>query len=287
VFVRAGNTPGMKVTGHVEKLAQSTCKRASGDRIWCGTCHDPHVVPVASQRASWYRRKCMTCHAAEACGETKEARAARQDDCTACHMPKNPAADAQHALYTDHSIPRRLRAETPPSPEADLVVFGGAPAEPRDFALAYAILASRTQQPADKRRAIAALAQVGRGAPNDVEVLLYLADLYRVAKQPEKARQLYGRAIQLDPAQTTASVGLGAILMERGQYSEAILLWKDTLVKNAGLEMTRINLALAQRRTGDFRSAEQTLVKAIELEPGFDLPANLLRQLREEMRQAK
>jgi len=31
-FVRAGAAPGMTVTSHVEKLAQSACKRASGDK---------------------------------------------------------------------------------------------------------------------------------------------------------------------------------------------------------------------------------------------------------------
>src|SRR5580700_2244752 len=43
-FVRTTSSPGMKVTSHVEDLAQSACSRASGDRLWCGSCHDPHVV---------------------------------------------------------------------------------------------------------------------------------------------------------------------------------------------------------------------------------------------------
>ena len=49
VFVRAGVSPGMRVTSHFEKLAQSACKRASGDRLWCGSCHDPHAVPSAAR----------------------------------------------------------------------------------------------------------------------------------------------------------------------------------------------------------------------------------------------
>ncbi len=36
VFVRGQAQPGMKVTGHVEDLALSACKRKSGDRMWCG-----------------------------------------------------------------------------------------------------------------------------------------------------------------------------------------------------------------------------------------------------------
>ncbi len=107
VFVRADASPGMKVTSHVENLAQSACKRGSGDRLWCGTCHDPHIVPKLPERVAWFRQKCLTCHDTAACKETKAIRAARQDDCISCHMPKSPVTDAQHVVYTDHSIPRR------------------------------------------------------------------------------------------------------------------------------------------------------------------------------------
>jgi hypothetical protein len=52
VFVRAGESPGLKVTSHVEKLAQSACQRGAGGRLWRGTCHDPHSVPKAAARAA-------------------------------------------------------------------------------------------------------------------------------------------------------------------------------------------------------------------------------------------
>jgi tetratricopeptide (TPR) repeat protein len=210
VFVRSGTSPGMKVTSHVEKLAQSVCKRASGDRLWCGTCHDPHVVPKPGERAAWFRQKCLSCHDSGACRETKAARARRQDDCTACHMTKNPVVDAQHVVYTDHSIPRRPRAsEAAPPQDAGLVVFGGGRADPRDIALAYAIAASRTRDAAFQSRATTLLQEAEHNSPDDVEVLLYLAERYRNDDQEDQAGPLYQRAILLDPTQVTASVGLG------------------------------------------------------------------------------
>jgi hypothetical protein len=280
-FVRAGAGAGMKVTSHVEQLAQSACKRASGDRLWCGICHDPHVVPAASERVAWFRKKCMTCHDSAACKETKVAREARHDDCASCHMPKSGVTDAQHVVYTDHSIPRRPRGDVAPAVSADLAVFGGSRADPRDLALAYGIVASRTHQAADQARALTALERVARTAPSDVEVLLYLAELYRNGDQEEKAIPLYRRAIDLDPSQVTASVGLGGIMMERGQYAEAIRLWQDALAKNAGLELVRINMAMAQWRSGDLPAAERTLRKAIELNPGFAAPVDLLQKLQQ------
>jgi hypothetical protein len=288
VFVRSGTSPGMKVTSHVEKLAQSACKRASGDRLWCGTCHDPHVVPKPAERTAWFRGKCLSCHDSAVCRETTAARARRQDDCTACHMTKNRVVDAQHVVYTDHSIPRRPRiSEAAPPQDAGLVVFGGANAEPRDFALAHAIAASRTRDATFQSRALTLLQEAEHNSPDDVEVLLYLAELYRNGNQEDQAVPLYQRAMQLDPTQVTASVGLGGIMMERGQYTEAIRLWQDALSKNGGLELVRINMAMAQWRNGNLQSAESSLVKAIELNPGFATPVELLERLRQQLRQAR
>ena len=288
VFVRAAETSGMKVTSHMEKLALSACKRSSGDRLWCGACHDPHFVPSASERVAWFRGKCLTCHDTSACGETQKLRAARQDDCTACHMTKSTVIDAQHVVYTDHSIPKRPHPATPESPgNLELVAFGAATASARDTALAYGIAASRTSDTDLRTRAAAMLQEALRSAPDDVEMLLYLAENYRNGDQEEKAVPLYQRAIKLDPAQVTASVGLGGILMERGQYAEAVRLWQDALSKNGGLELVRINMAVAQWRSGDLTGAESSLVKAVSINPGFATPVDLLRQVREQIQRGR
>jgi Flp pilus assembly protein TadD len=203
-------------------------------------------------------------------------------------MTKSPVVDAQHVVYTDHSIPRRPRtSEAGPAQDAGLVVFGGGRAEPRDIALAYAIAASRTRDAAIEARATKFLQEAEHNSPDDVEVLLYLAEQYRNGNQEDQAVPLYQRAIRLDPTQVTASVGLGGILMQRGQYTEAIHLWQDALSKNGGLELVRINMAMAQWRSGDLRSAESSLVKAIELNPGFATPVELLQRLRQQLRQAR
>jgi hypothetical protein len=281
VFVKAGGVPGVTVTGHVEKLQQSACKRVAGDRLWCGTCHDPHKLPKPEERAAWFRGKCLGCHAAEACKESKPARTARRDDCTACHMPKNTAVDAQHVVYTDHSIPRRPRS-TPaaPRPDAELVAFGGGTASDRDLALAYAIAAPRERSAVYRARALEMLQQVERRSPEDTEVLLYLAELYRNGDQPDRAIPLYERAMRLDAAQVTASVGLGGIRMERGEFAEAIRLWEAALAKNAGLELVRLNLAMAYWRAGDRASAQRHLEKAVALSPGFASAVELLQKVR-------
>ena len=82
--------------------------------------------------------------------------------------------------------------------------------------------------------------------PKDAEVLLYLAEIYRNSGQAGRAIPLYERTMRLDPDQLTASVGLGAIRMERAEYADAIRLWEDALAKNAGLVMVRTNLLLKE-----------------------------------------
>src|SRR5262249_52048435 len=149
-------------------------------------------------------------------------RALRDDDCAGCHMPKSKVTDAQHVVYTDHSIPRRARTHIAAPLDAELVVFGGGTASFRDSALAHAIAAGRERTPSTESRARRLLEAAEREYPDDSEVLLYLAEIYRNAGLPDRAIPLYRRSIQLDPPQVTGYVGLGSILFERKDYREAI-----------------------------------------------------------------
>lgn len=248
-FVRADAAPGMTVTGHVEKLAQSACKQASGDKLWCGTCHDPHTGKAT----------CGNCHAPQGCG--------RGPDCTGCHMPKSSVRDAQHVVYTDHSIPRRPRPAAPRPARGELKVFGGGTASARDLGLAYAIAG-------DRERALPLLEKSGA---QDRETLVYLAEIYRGAGGQERAEELYRRIRRMAPSDVSALVGLGAIAFERGDNAEAIKLWTDAEARNPGLVLTRTNLAMAQWRSGDREGARRTLRTVVELSPAFGPAAELLR----------
>lgn len=82
----------LKVTGHFERLAMSRCQIASGDKLWCGTCHNPH--PTAGKTDP--NQPCQTCHS------TKQTHGG--PDCQGCHMPKAPTPEAGHSTFTDHWI---------------------------------------------------------------------------------------------------------------------------------------------------------------------------------------
>ena len=261
VFVRSGQRAGVKVTGHVEDLALSACKRSAGDKLWCGSCHDLHAVPEPGQAAAWFRAKCLSCHATDACKEKTAVRSRVQDDCVSCHMPKSQAVDAEHVVFTDHSIPRRPRKLVQLSSDAELVTFGGPPASLRDLALAYAIKSIGQQGGADRSRALELLVRAERETPNDVDVLVSLAERYRNDGKSELAYNLYERALAIEPRQATAAVGLGGIMMERGNYGEAMRLWTIALSQNSGLELVRLNFAVALLRSGQRDAAIPMLEK--------------------------
>ena len=110
------------MTSHVERLAASGCKRAVGDRMWCGTCHEPHTNANRTQAA---------------CLSVSSGRAPRDECCATCHMPKTAAVDAGHGMFTDHSIPRDPRRVKKAGGRRELEAVIGV-ADDRAFGIAYA-----------------------------------------------------------------------------------------------------------------------------------------------------
>ena len=257
--------PDMNVTSHFERLAQSACKRASGDRLWCGSCHDPHRAPAETERAGFYRAKCLQCH------QTAECR--RGPDCSGCHMPKRPVRDVEHSAYTDHAIRKipKPAAVTAASPERKLVPFGGVQAGDREFGLAYAAA------PGFEKRA---LEYLERAPQDDAEVLAHLAYLYELRGSQSKATPLYQKALKLDPSQVAAAVNLGNAYIKGGQARDAIKLWRYALERSPGLETVRLSLAAALYRSGDVAGSEGGLLKLLELNPGNTVARKLLNDVR-------
>ena len=278
-------SPASPVTGansHFEKLRLAACKLASGDRMWCGSCHDPHGEPSPAQRAAFYRARCEKCHSAHPCTGEADARARAQNDCISCHMPKNPVRDTEHAVFTDHTIPRRS-SPRPAGPDADRTLepfWKGA--GDRDLGLAYAMVAG--EDPALRRRAFDLLRRAEAADPDDAAVLTQLAQLYdRSGAEPE-AIALSQRVLRLDPAEISVAVNLGTWYVRQGRAREAMRLWADALSRNPALTGVSMNLAVAQFQTHDPAAAEATLRKALEYDPDHEKARALLAEIRSQAR---
>jgi predicted CXXCH cytochrome family protein len=266
----SGAVPERKVIGHFEGFWKSRCKQSAGDGFWCGSCHDPHSVPAASQSGNFFRDKCLSCHQESSCTLNREVRMRSSDDCVSCHMPKTRAKDGLHTSFTDHSIPRVAPAESS-SPAGGrsryLTPFWGGPAEIRELALAYAEVAARTGKSEDYSRAFSALRSAVKEAPADHEVLTQLGYMYERVGDPSQAILLYERALQQDSADNVAAVNLAGLRAERGQSAEAIQLWQSALSNNPALEAPGINLSRLYLEQGNPAAAAKWLASVLEFSP--------------------
>jgi len=272
----AGSTR-LSVNSHFEELLRSACKMASGDRLWCGTCHDPHAEPDRAARVEFYRERCRKCHEPAACKESGGQRQRVGDDCAACHMPKSPVRDTEHAVYTDHSIPRRTRERVAaPAGTRILARLWTTAADERDLGLAYASVAGSDALLRQRARDLLRKAAARDG--NDIPVLVQLAQLEDEAGQ--EAEALDERILRIDPGQVSVAINLGTYCYRRGRAWDAMRLWAGALERNPGLTGARINLAVAQYQAGNSAAAEATLRQALEVDPDQETAGKLLAEIR-------
>jgi tetratricopeptide (TPR) repeat protein len=244
VFVNETAPSGIAVTSHSEDLARSKCQP-----LWCGTCHSPHTAAP--------KPVCTTCHQ----------NSSSKGDCMPCHMPKRNVRDADHVVFTDHSIPRRARVAAKPS--GRLIPFPGSRAGEREIFLAAAQKALRDNTAAPPTPAI-----------DDAEVLVYRAELHKRANEYEKAVPLYEAALARDANQVTAYAALGAIAMERGDAPAAVRHWRNALSRSPGLPLVRMNLALALLELRCKSEAEREIAEVIRLSPALDAAYRLRERIR-------
>ncbi len=259
VFVWTEPGRVLPANSHFEQLAQSRCRRESGGKLWCGTCHDPHGGKVNVQE------RCIGCHA---CAKKFP------DNCVKCHMPGAPAATVQHAAFTDHSIPRIPRALPGLPANAILAPFPGSTATDRELGLAYATLALDSNNPVWGMRAVKLLEPA-----TDPKAVNQLAQLYDRMGKEDAACKMYRRVVDADPAATGAAVNLGACLAKQGHTDESIRLWKDALTRNPGLESARFNLAVALYRQGKTAEARAALEEALKFNPASKRARELLQAM--------
>ncbi len=114
-------------TAHAPRSMASKCFVASGGKMTCVHCHDPHR-PQSELTHAHYNAKCDSCHQQTPCGRTlAKTETARGGDCVACHMPRRPDALIPHTGATEHHI-RKPNAPAPKAPaNAALQALTGQP----------------------------------------------------------------------------------------------------------------------------------------------------------------
>ncbi len=259
-FVVPSNS-GRSVT-EVEQLSQSQCKRASGDRMSCTSCHDPHMRPDPEQRVSFYRGKCLACHSDAGFAQSHHP---ENRDCTSCHMPKSEVRDTPHVAWTDHRILRLPEHVTSADTHLEDVkpILPGETVTPRELGLAYYDLLLKGE-PQWAERATASLDQAWRVDPSDAQVATALAFLYQGRGRLNDARQLYDAALKAHPDDVEATNNLALLLARQGDLSTAETMWKRAFTAAQDREAIGENLAIADcmlGRTSDDQEVLRTVLK--------------------------
>ena len=271
-FLLSGNEPQKpEALSQFEALSLSECKRKSADKMWCGSCHDPHVEPEEGQKAAYYRSKCLACH-----GEAFAAKHhADKPDCTHCHMPPLPSKDVAHTEGTDHRI--RKYPNAPPLPRLAVRGTPGAPlvsfpekdagiAIMRDFALGWETLAQRNVDGA-ANQAEFYLRKAVKEQPDDAALLSALGFVEQRHGREKEARELYERALKVDPRSNDAATNLGILEAHSGNLRRAVELWQGAFAQVPDRSAIGLNLAMVFCAAGQKEDAREFVQRVLQFNP--------------------
>jgi len=264
---KSENGSGGRATSQWEALLRSECKKQSGDRLTCTTCHDPHSSPTPDEKVAFYRQKCLECHSTPGFAEKHHP---ENLDCTACHMARPPSNDIAHEQVTDHWIKKRVsNNRLPEAQSGDLEAVGGIPADDRDLGLAYAQMAARGNQAAGERALTLLKRAEGdeKGERSDHDLHTQLGFLEQMSGQPAAASEEYEMALEADPHDAVSIGDLAVLKAGRHQYPEAINLWKSVFDEDPSQLGAGMNLAVVECGLGDRSSALATLERLLTFSP--------------------
>ena len=260
---------GLRATSQYEGLLRSACKRASGDRLTCTTCHDPHSSPAPEERVAFFRSRCLSCHTGQQMASQHHP---EEQDCAVCHMPTRKTIDISHEQSTDHEIVAKPRRQAQSVSTwgrqgfADLAPIGGAKVGEREFGLAYAELAERGDQQSGQR-ALSILERLARSGVSDPEVLDQLGFLLQVSGSDKAATENYLAALHRNPSDLTAAANLAILYARSGRSDEAIVLLKQVTASDPSRTSAGLNLAFIECRQARKKEAIELLNDMLRYNP--------------------
>ncbi len=247
--------PSIKVVSHAEQLALSRCALKSGDRLWCGSCHDPHNRPA--HPAAYYRDRCLTCHAAT----LEKAHAAEGRDCVVCHMPKMPAKDGGHTAFTNHRIARSPDTGTEGTQPDTLAAWREPEQALRERNLALALVAAglANQSSSEVIRGYRMLNRIEGSFPNDPALLASLGSVLIKAKEPAEAWKRFEKALSLKPNYAPYRVNAATVLVALNRPDEAIRQLQLAVALDPLLQPAVLLLAKLYREQGQAEKADRLI----------------------------
>lgn len=284
VFVRHPNlVDPHRSVGQFEQMERSRCFTASGGRLGCTTCHDPHRTPAAAAKGSYYRGRCVTCHGvgSRGCSAPEPDRRAKGDACTTCHMSSTGSSNIAHASVTDHRIPRRAGPSGPPPGlargDVPLVAFATGPHAPselerdRDLGIALARLLAKSPNPAD-HALLGGLATERLGRPlntwrGDADGWIAASTAHAARGDLDAARTAAATAVRLVPESDAALAAEADTALALGQLAAGVNATTKLIEMNPTSADARVSRAIGFVLQGDWIRAEKDCRAALTIHP--------------------
>jgi hypothetical protein len=272
---------------HHASMKLSRCFRASGGKLSCLTCHNPHQQPDSAGAPAYFRARCLRCHTERSCQLSLAIRRnnAVPDNCIACHMPKRDVEKISHSALTNHRIPARPGAPvSAPSPKEDLpglLLLNVRPGEPPLPLLtrlaAYGELMDRDASLRPKYLEL--LDQASRSTPDDP---LVLAALGRKALAEGKADAVVflTRAEQKGAPSAATYVDLSQALAQAGRLTDSTAALERGERLFPYSKIIRKRLILAYIRHKAFSNARVSLERYVQDFPEDSFMRGLLDKVR-------
>jgi tetratricopeptide (TPR) repeat protein len=249
----AGQHDSLGIASHGARMLQSRCFAASGEKLTCILCHDPHR-PAADFSADHYNAQCQTCHQPKSCTRPDNESQSSTASCIGCHMPKRPTREGVHLVFTDHAIRRRpvaVATAQPPifTPNSQVQLVSAWPSAKPD------------------------LATLGSGY-----VLLHETMGPQVPSLA-RGRELLSQALQSNPADQNSRYWLGSALLALNRAAEARTEVQQVLVELPNWHEARYRLALAEEAAGNPSAAIAHYEQLLTSVPRWPEPHTRLAQL--------
>jgi len=272
VYLSAGardpsRTKPLKVISQAQQLALSTCARMSHGKMWCGSCHNPHETPTDAK--SYFRARCLACHGTALISTHPKP----ADDCIGCHMPRRPAKDGGHTVFTDHRIARVPQPDTgvDANEPLDRLTAWQEPQDAfakRNLGLAYIDVGRKSQSADYMYRGYRLLLACEPEFPNDPAVLTGIGLVLLGTHHPTEAAATFARTARLEPANPEHYMDEGFAWKEAGNQPKAIESFGKALQIDPLLKQAYEGLAATYIQAHDPAQARETFERYLKASPG-------------------
>jgi Tfp pilus assembly protein PilF len=279
VLERAGGSAKDDIVGQFEQMRESRCFLASGGRLGCISCHDPHRAPETEEKAAFFRDRCLKCHANRGCSLPASVRLAggRDENCTSCHMPRSNNSNTLHVATTNHRVPRRAD-EANRSP----IRIEAERNNPRPVVNYHRGLMDDQERAQAERDVGVALCRAGReGAafalplieqalaawPGDVIAWEAKGFALGLLGQSKAGLEAFRTALTLEPNREAALAGGAYLAAQAGQPQDAADYWRRAIAISPYRSDYRAQLANICFQTRDWHAASDACRATLRLNP--------------------